>query len=149
MWGQPGPGTQPFPKPSRGVLRCLTSELVRGLPGACIQKQGCAEREKQLFIVGIQCYMDPARHLIPYHINSFPSSSLLYSSRLPCWHNSLQPAAYLLTWCSCRYLASKFTLFSSTEKLHEGFPSLPALLRTRGLCYSKDNCKAFFKRMFR
>lgn len=32
--GQPGPTIQLFPKPSRGVLRCIASELVRGPPAS-------------------------------------------------------------------------------------------------------------------
>lgn len=86
----------------------------------------------------------------PIASNPLPYSFHLYSSELPWWHNFPQPTAYLLTWCSCRYLAFKFIFFSSTEKLHESFPSLPALLRTlMGSAILRPSCKAFFKRMFR
>lgn len=149
VWGQPGPGTQPFPKPSRGVLRCITSELVRGLPAACVQNQGCAGREEQLFIVEIQCHMDPACHLAPHHPTHFPI--LPSCTALSCHAGTISHKLQLISWLGA--LAGTFPpnshYFSSTEKLHEGFPSLQTLLRTRRLCYSKANCKAFFKRMFR
>lgn len=37
--------SQPVPKPRRGMVRCINSEMVRGLPTARIQTQGYTDRE--------------------------------------------------------------------------------------------------------
>lgn len=67
VWGSAWPWHPAFIKTRGGVLGCIMAEVVRGLPAACVQNQGCAETEEQLFIAEIQWHMVPACHFVPYH----------------------------------------------------------------------------------